>query len=69
MLKGRWQGFEIESGENSAPFFVTHWYTLKQTLIYALFSIPFVSGLGMVLAKVFLKPWDHPIEEGNETTQ
>ncbi|PIQ24761.1 hypothetical protein COW36_23610 [bacterium (Candidatus Blackallbacteria) CG17_big_fil_post_rev_8_21_14_2_50_48_46] len=61
MLKSRRQGFEVESGENPAPMFVTHWYVLKQALVFALFSVPFLSGLGLFLARLFLRPADQPI--------
>ena len=49
MIKARWQGFNVESGENQAPMLVTHWYVLQQGLVFALFSIPFLAGLGMWL--------------------
>lgn len=60
MLKSRRQGFEVESGENPAPMFVTHWYVLKQGLIFSLFSLPFLSGLGLYLSRRFLRPADQP---------
>ena len=62
MLKSRKQGFEVESGENPAPLFVTHWYVLKQALIFALISLPFLGGWGIVLARYLLKPTDQPLE-------
>lgn len=65
MLKARWQGFNVESGENQAPMLVTHWYVLQQGLVFALFSIPVLSGLGIFLAKRLLKPTDRPHLESN----
>jgi hypothetical protein len=61
MLKSRKQGFEVESGENPAPLFVTHWYVLKQALIFALMAIPFLGGCGMWLARFCLRPADQPL--------
>lgn len=66
MLRARWQGFNVESGENQAPMLITHWVVLKQGLIFALFSIPILSGLGAYLAKVFLKLSDRPVDESNQ---
>lgn len=63
MLKARWQGFNVESGENQAPMLVSHWYVLQQGLVFALFSIPLVSGVGVWLARRLLKPSDWPLEE------
>ena len=61
MLKSRKQGFEVESGENPAPLFVTHWYVLKQALIFALIAVPFLGGWGQWLARFLLKPADQPM--------
>jgi hypothetical protein len=61
MIRARWQGFDVESGENQAPMLVTHWYVLKQGLVFALFSIPFLSTCGLVMARWFLKPSDWPV--------
>lgn len=66
MLRARWQGFNVESGENQAPMLVTHWYVLQQGLVFALFSIPLLSGLGVWLARRLLKPHDRPLEEEQE---
>lgn len=66
MLRARWQGFNVESGENQAPMLVTHWYVLQQGLVFALFSIPLLSGLGVWLARLLLKPHDWPLEEESE---
>ncbi|MBT9544543.1 MAG: hypothetical protein IV090_04080 [Candidatus Sericytochromatia bacterium] len=60
MLRSRRQGFEVESGENPAPLFVTHWYVLKQALIFALFAVPFLSGFGLFLSRKFLREVDQP---------
>ena len=65
MIKARWQGFNVESGENQAPMLVTHWYVLQQGLVFALFSIPIVSGLGLFLAKHLLKTTDQPVQDIN----
>ena len=62
MLKSRKQGFEVESGENPAPLFVTHWYVLKQALIFALLSVPVLSGWGVFLARHLLRPVDQPLK-------
>lgn len=61
MIRARWQGFTVESGENQAPMLVTHWYVLKQALIFALLSLPLLSGFGRLLARCFLKPSDQPL--------
>lgn len=61
MLRSRRQGFEVESGENPAPLFVTHWYVLKQALIFALFTVPFLSAIGLWLARRFLRDTDQPV--------
>lgn len=61
MIRARWQGFTVESGENQAPMLVTHWYVLKQALIFALLSLPVLSGFGRLLARWFLKPSDQPL--------
>ena len=61
MIRSRWQGFNVESGENQAPMLVTHWYVLKQGLIFALFSFPVVSGFGLWLSRKLLKPSDQPL--------
>lgn len=62
MIRARWQGFNVESGENQAPMLVTHWLVLKQGLIFALFSIPVLSGVGVFLARWFLPPAERPLE-------
>lgn len=61
MIRSRWQGFNVESGENQAPLLVTHWYVLQQGLIFALFSIPVFSGLAVLLSRRLLKPDDRPV--------
>lgn len=61
MIRSRWQGFNVESGENQAPLLVTHWYVLQQGLIFALFSIPLFSGLAILLSRHLLKPDDRPV--------
>ncbi|HEY9841486.1 MAG: hypothetical protein ACAI44_02230 [Candidatus Sericytochromatia bacterium] len=61
MLRSRWQGFNVESGENQAPLLVTHWYVLQQGLVFALFSLPLLAGLGVWLGKRLLKPADQPL--------
>lgn len=68
MLRARWQGFNVESGENQAPMLVTHWYVLQQGLVFALFSIPVFAGLSVWLAKRLLKPQDWPLEDEPETS-
>lgn len=68
MWRARWQGFNVESGENQAPMLVSHWYVLQQGLVFALFSIPLLSGAGLFLAKKLLKPADWPLlDEEAET--
>lgn len=67
MIRARWQGFNVESGENQAPMLVTHWYVLQQGLVFALFSIPLLSGLGVWLARKLLKPADWPLEDEPES--
>ncbi|MBF2053797.1 MAG: hypothetical protein IGS03_10100 [Candidatus Sericytochromatia bacterium] len=62
MIRARWQGFTVESGENQAPMLVTHWYVLKQALIFALLTLPVLSGFGRWLARWLLKPMDRPLE-------
>ncbi|MGV3526042.1 MAG: hypothetical protein ACO1RX_17615 [Candidatus Sericytochromatia bacterium] len=62
MIRARWQGFNVESGENQAPLLLTHWYVLKQGLIFALFCLPVLSGLGAWLARRLLKRADWPLE-------
>ncbi len=66
MIRSRWQGFNVESGENQAPMLVTHWYVLKQGLVFALFSFPLLSGLGLWLAKLILKPTDQPLIQSDQ---
>lgn len=61
MLRARWQGFNVESGENQAPLLVTHWYVLQQGLVFTLFSLPLLSGLSLWLARKWLKPADRPL--------
>ena len=61
MIRSRWQGFNVESGENQAPMLLTHWYVLQQGIIFALFSLPLFSGLAIWLAKHLLKPDDRPV--------
>lgn len=61
MIKARWQGFNVESGENQAPMLVTHWYVLQQGLIFALFAVPLFSGLAVWLSRFLLKPQDRPV--------
>ena len=63
MIRARWQGFNVESGENQAPMLMTHWYVLQQGLVFALFSIPLLAGLGNWLAKKLLRPADRPLTE------
>ncbi|MGE3728292.1 MAG: hypothetical protein AB7I41_22250 [Candidatus Sericytochromatia bacterium] len=69
MLRSRRQGFEVESGENPAPLFVTHWYVLKQALIFALFAVPFLSGFGLFLARKFLREVDQPLGFASEALE
>lgn len=69
MLRARWQGFNVESGENQAPLLVTHWYVLQQGLVFALFSVPFLAGLGVWLAKKLLKPVDQPFQDEQEEAE
>jgi hypothetical protein len=61
MIRSRWQGFNVESGENQAPLLLTHWYVLQQGLIFALFSIPLFSGLAVLLSRHLLRPDDRPV--------
>jgi hypothetical protein len=68
MLRSRRQGFEVESGENPAPLFVTHWYVLKQALIFAFFAVPFLSSIGLFLARKFLRSVDQPIGFESESS-
>lgn len=60
MIKARWQGFEVESGENPVSLAV-HWSVLKQALIFSLFSVPLLSVVGHWLAKWLLKPHEQPV--------
>lgn len=74
MIRSRWQGFNVESGENQAPMLVTHWYVLQQGLIFALFAIPLFSGVAVWLSQRLLKPDDRPVtnlsgEPHHETTE
>ncbi len=63
MIRSRWQGFNVESGENQAPMLFTHWYVLQQGLIFALFSLPLCSGLAVFMARHLLKPDDRPVQD------
>lgn len=60
MIKARWQGFEVESGENPVSLAV-HWSVLKQALIFSLFSVPLLSVVGHWLAKWLLKPHEQAV--------
>lgn len=68
MIRSRWQGFNVESGENQAPLLVTHWYVLQQGLIFALFSIPVFSGIAVLLSRKLLKPDDRPVVLSGEAS-
>lgn len=63
MIRARWQGFNVESGENQAPMLVTHWYVLQQGLIFALFAVPLFSGVAVWLSRLLLKPQDRPVHD------
>ena len=51
----------MESGENQAPMLLTHWYVLKQGLIFSLLALPFCSGLALFLSRHVLRPDDRPL--------
>ena len=61
MIRARWQGFNVESGENQAPMLMTHLFVLQQGLVFMLISFPLLSGLGVWLARKLLKPHDWPL--------
>lgn len=61
MIKARWQGFEVESGENPVSLAV-HWGVLKQALIFALLGLPGFGVLGHWLAKWLLKPYEQRVD-------
>jgi hypothetical protein len=61
MIRSRRQGFEVESGESPAPMLVTHWYVFKQALVFALFSLPLLTGLGLWLGRRCLREEDQPL--------
>lgn len=65
MIKARWQGFEVESGENPVSLAV-HWSVLKQALIFSLFSVPLLSVVGHWLAKWLLKPHEQAVVVAGE---
>ena len=67
MIKARWQGFEVASGENPVSLAV-HWSVLKQALIFSLFSIPLLSVVGHWLAKWLLKPHEQAEVVEGETS-
>lgn len=65
MIKARWQGFEVESGETPISI-AANWYVFKQSMIFALFTVPVLSTLGYWLAKYTLRYHDWPVSMQEE---